>query len=202
MKSNFKIQFRGMFIKSLMSFLLVASGLMLTTVSAQTTLKTSAGEVTVNGKSNIHDWEMKTDAGSATAQLVMTNGELTSLKSLDFIMLIKSMKSGQSIMDSRAQKALKADAHPNITYKLTSATVTSTAKGKYTIKAEGNLNISGVTKAVSMTVNGVTNSDGSIQITGKRKMKMSEFKIPPPSYMLGAMKVYDDLEITFNLKLK
>ena len=202
MKSNFKIQFRGMFIKSLMSFLLVASGLMLTTVSAQTTLKTSAGEVTVNGKSNIHDWEMKTDAGSATAQLVMTNGELTSLKSLDFIMLIKSMKSGQSIMDSRAQKALKADAHPNITYKLTSATVTSTAKGKYTIKTEGNLNISGVTKAVSMTVNGVTNSDGSIQITGKRKMKMSEFKIPPPSYMLGAMKVYDDLEITFNLKLK
>ena len=202
MKSHFKVQIRGMFIKSLMSFLLVASGSILTIVSAQTAFKTTSAEVSVNGKSNIHDWDMKTEAGNANALMTMTNGELTGIKSLDFIMLVKSMKSGQSIMDTRAQKALKADAHPNITYKLTTATVTSTAKGKYTIKTEGNLTISGVTKPVSMTVNGVSNSDGSIQITGKRKMKMSEFKIPPPSYMLGAMKVYDDLEITFNLKLK
>ena len=202
MKTNFKISFRGMFIKTLMSFLLVASGSMLTIVSAQTAFKTSAGEITVNGTSNIHDWDMKTQTGSVNAQLVMTSGELTGMKSLDFTMLVKSMKSGQSIMDTRSQKALKADANPNISYKLASATVTSTAKGKYTIKTEGNLTISGVTKVVSMTVNGTLNADGSIQITGSHKMKMSEFKIPPPSYMLGAMKVYDDLSISFNLKLK
>lgn len=202
MKSKFKIQFRGMFIKSIMSLLLVASGFMLTTVSAQTAFKSTAGEVSVSGGSNVHDWDMKTETGVVNAQLVITNGELTAVKSLDFIMLVKSMKSGQSIMDSRAQKALKIDANPNITYKLTSATVTSPSKGKYVIKTEGNLTISGVTKLVSMTANGALNSDGSVQITGGHKMKMSEFKIPPPSYMLGAMKVYDDLNISFNLKLK
>ncbi len=202
MKSKFKIQFRGMFIRTLMSFLLVASGLMLTTVYAQTAFKTTTGEIIVNGLSNVHDWDMKTETGNVNAQLVMTNGELTGMKALDMTMLVKSMKSGQSIMDSRAQKAMKADANPNITYKLTSATVTSTAKGKYAVKTEGNLTISGVTKAVSMNVSGALNADGSIQIIGNHKMKMSEFKIPPPSYMLGAMKVYDDLTISFNLKLK
>ena len=156
----------------------------------------------MNGLSNVHDWEMKASTGNVSAQLVMTNGELTAMKSLDFSVQVKTLKSGQSIMDTRAYKALKADNHPNVTYKLTSATVTSSAKGKYIIKTEGNLTLSGVTKAITMTVNGALNADGSIQITGNHKMKMSEFKIPPPSYMLGAMKVYDDLTISFNLKLK
>ena len=201
MKSNFKIPFRGIFIKSLMSLLFVASGTMLS-VSAQTAFKTTEGEVTVKGTSNIHDWDMKTETGNVNAMMTMTNGEITGIKSLDFIMLVKSMKSGQSIMDTRAQKALKTDANPNISYKLTSANVTSPAKGKYVIKTEGNLTIAGATKPVSMIVNGTLNSDGSMQLTGTHKMKMSDFKIPPPSYMLGAMKVYDDLTISFNLKLK
>ena len=202
MKANIKIQFRDIFIKTFMSFFLVVSGFLITNVSAQTTFKTTAGEITVKGLSNIHDWEMKTENANVNAQLVMSNGDLVSMKSLDFTMQVKSLKSGQSIMDTRAQKAMKAGANPNITYKLSSATVTPSSKGKYTIKTEGNLAISGVTKAVSMTVNGALNADGSVTITGSHKMKMSEFKIPPPSYMLGAMKVYDDLVISFNLKLK
>lgn len=201
MKTKFKTRYKVIIAKAIMCVLL-ASGLALTTASAQTAFKTTAGEVSVSGTSNVHDWDLKTVTGNVNAQLVVTSGELTAIKSLDFTMLVKSMKSGQSIMDSRAQKALKADANPNITYKLTSATVTPTAKGKYTIKAEGNLTISGVTKAVSMTAHGALNADGSVTVTGEHKMKMSEFKIPPPSYMLGAMKVYDDLTISFNLKLK
>ena len=150
MRANSKIKFRGMTIKTLLSLLLLAFGSLLSTVSAQTAFKTTAREVTVNGKSNIHDWDMKTETSNVNALITITGEEITGIKSLDFIMLVKSMKSGQSIMDTRAQKALKADVNPNISYKLISSKVTSPTKGKYLIKTEGNLTISGVTKPVSI----------------------------------------------------
>ncbi|MEO9211027.1 MAG: YceI family protein [Ginsengibacter sp.] len=190
-------------LKALLSFgvLLLAFGLQ--TTKAQTTLKTTVGQITVNGTSNVHDWDMTTTAASVISVCVISNGELHSMKSLDFIMMVKNLKSKHSIMDSRAYKTMNADKFDKITFKLTTASaVTSTVKGKYIIKAEGNLTISGFTKPVSMLVNGVLMADGSLELTGSTKIKMSEFKIDPPSFMLGAMKVYDDLTISFDLKLK
>jgi polyisoprenoid-binding protein YceI len=169
--------------------------------SAQTTYKSTTGELKVAGTSNVHDWEMKTQSSTVSGQFIFTDGILQELKSLDFDLLVNNLKSKDKQMDSRAYKTLKADQYNKITYKLTSAEVSSQQKDQYLIRSEGKLTISGVTVTIPMNVRCTVNPDGSIQIVGTRKMKMSDFKIPPPSFMLGALKTGDNLTIDFNIKL-
>jgi hypothetical protein len=189
--------------KVLTSTLLIFTTSLITihNVSAQTIYKTTTGELKVSGTSNVHDWEMKTQSGIVSGQFLFKDGVLQELKSLDFDLLVNNLKSKDKQMDSRAYKTLKADQYNKFTYKLTSAVVSAQQKDQYQIKAEGRLTISGVTVTIPMNVRCTVNPDGSIQIVGTRKMKMTDFKIAPPSFMLGALKTGDDLTIDFNLKL-
>jgi polyisoprenoid-binding protein YceI len=83
---------------------------------------------------------------------------------------------------------------------LSSAVVTPQANNQYLVKAIGSLTISGVTKPVTLVVNGVVNPDKTITITSSQKIKMSEFRVKPPSFMLGALKVGDHVTVEYNLK--
>ncbi len=62
--------------------------------------------------------------------------------------------------------------------------------------------IAGVTQTIAMTVNAVVNSDNTITCSGSETLKLTDYKIDPPSFMLGAMKVKNDLTIQFNLVYK
>lgn len=182
-------------------FMFITSLIMINNASAQTIYKTTTGELKVSGTSNVHDWEMKTQSSTVAGQFVFKDGILQELKSLDFDLLVNNLKSKDKQMDNRAYKTLKADQFNKFTYRLISAEVTAQQKDQYLIKAEGKLTISGVTVTVPMNVRCTVNPDGSIQIVGTRKMKMTDFKISPPSFMLGALKTGDNLTIDFNLKL-
>jgi hypothetical protein len=46
----------------------------------------------------------------------------------------------------------------------------------------------------------VVNPDKTITITGAQKIKMSEFGVKPPTFMLGALKVGDVVTVEYNLK--
>jgi polyisoprenoid-binding protein YceI len=72
----------------------------------------------------------------------------------------------------------------------------------YLIKAHGNLTIAGVTIAVKMDVYCRVNNDSTITCTGSEKLKMSDYKIHPPSFMMGAMKTGDAITLDFILVYK
>jgi polyisoprenoid-binding protein YceI len=105
-------------------------------------------------------------------------------------------------MDSRTYKSVNAPKYPNVTYKLNSATVTTIEKNKYLIKAKGDLTISGKTQPVTLEVTAVINADNTITCSGSEKIKLTDYGIKPPSFMLGTMKVADDLTIQFTLIYK
>jgi len=165
--------------------------------SAQT-YKVAAGSlIQVDGTSNLHDWKMKAQSFSSDAQLVFKGTDLQDVTALNFTLPVQNLKSNESLMDTRAYKALKEEQNKTITFKLTSATVTGGV-----IKANGNLTIAGVTKEVALQGKSVVGADGSVTITGSRKVKMSEFGIKPPTFMMGALKVGDEITIDYTLKLK
>ena len=174
-------------------------------VSAQTLYKVSPGtDVTVKvlGTSNVHDWTMiGTAIDSKGIFKLSAEKGLIELTDLSFSIDVKSLKSEHSSMDSRTYKAIKADQYPKVFYKLISATVSPISKTKFLIKTKGDLTIAGVTQTITMDVDAVL-LDNSIVCTGTQKIKLTDFKINPPSFMLGAMKVYDDLTIQFNLIYK
>ena len=172
---------------------------------AQTTYKINSNKssVKVLGTSNVHDWTM-TSNGVESQGVFNFNSrdELTAISSLNFTVLAKSLKSEKSSMDGRTYKTIKADEYPKITYKLKTATVTMVQANKYKIETTGNLTIAGVTQLISTTVMALVLEDHSISCHGSEKLKLTDYKINPPSFLLGAMKVGDDLTIQFDFNFK
>lgn len=177
-------------------FFIVA--LSLGVAQAQSPYKAIAGSsIEVKGSSNIHDWKMDAKSIPAEAVLEVEGNQVTSIKSLSFTLPVKTLKGKEDLLNTRAYKAMKEDAHKNVVFKLTSATVSQNV-----IKANGTLTIAGVTKPVSLQANATVNADGTVTCVGSKKLKMSDHGIAPPSFMLGALKVVDDITVAFNLKLK
>ena len=198
MKTNQHVQHGWNLLKISILLLLIAPF----TTMAQGTYKlnTSAGlSLKVSGKSNVHDWTMtSTGVESQGAFKLNSGGELTGLSNFSFTVLAKSLKSGKSSMDTRTYKSIKADQYSKISYQLKSAVVTQKGE-KYNIATTGNLTIAGVTQSISMLVIATVNPNNSITCHGTEKLKLTDYQIDPPSFMLGAMKVGNDLVIEFDL---
>lgn len=165
--------------------------------AAQTYKPTAGSSLKVNGTSNVHDWVMEAQAVPAEVALVVEGTQVKDIKSLTLTLPVRNLKAKDDIMNTRAYKTLKEDANKNITFKMTSGSVSQND-----IKVNGTLTIAGVSKPVALQAKATVNSDGTVTCTGSRKIKMSEYGITPPSFMLGAMKVGDDITINFDLKLK
>jgi len=175
------------------------------TLRAQASYKLLPGKdvaVKVMGSSNVHDWTETATGLTSQGDFKFEGDQLKSLHSFSFSVDVKSLKSEHESMDNRTYKAIKADKFPTVTYKLTSAVVTLVQKNKYAIKATGDLTITGYTQTVVLNVSAVVNPDNTITCTGEQKLQLTDYKISPPSFMLGAMKVKNDLTIQYNLVYK
>jgi polyisoprenoid-binding protein YceI len=162
-------------------------------------------DIKVLGTSNLHNWTMEAKDVTCSAKFNFLSGNDNLPKSLTALNLsvpVKNLKSGESSMDSRAYTALKADTYGAIVFALTSATIVPGAKDHFLIKSAGNLSIAGVTKAVTMDVNCQVSADGIITCIGSEKLKMTDYQIKPPTFMLGALKTGNDLTINFTLVVK
>jgi len=172
---------------------------------AQGVYKLAAGPgvvIKVLGSSNVHDWVMASTVMDSKGEFTVTGETLSSLKKLSFQLAFNSLKSEHETMDERMYKSVNESKFPNITYKLLSATVSGVTKDKFLIATKGELTIAGVTQTISMDVNALLNTDNSITCSGSEKIKLTDYGIKPPTFMLGAMKVYNDLTIQFNLIYK
>lgn len=160
--------------------------------------------VKISGKSNVHDWTMiaQNPVCEASFGQLSPDGSPKSLTSVIFSVNAKSLKSEHQSMDNRTYKTIKADAFPQITFKLSEGNITSVQKGRFSIKTTGTLTIAGVSKVINMQVNGEVKADNSITCTGEERLKLTEFNIDPPSFMLGTMKVANELTISYTLNLK
>jgi polyisoprenoid-binding protein YceI len=169
-------------------------------ISAQNLYSIAPGSsIKVDGTSNLHDWSMNATKFSCDGKLVLTNGQLKDITALTFVLPVQNLKSKESLMDTRAYKALNEESYDKMTFKLSDATVIEAQK---LIKVTGNLTIAGVTKAITLQANYVVGADESVAFKGSKALKMSDFNIKAPSFMMGALKTGDDLTINILLKLK
>lgn len=161
--------------------------------------------VKVSGKSNVHDWVMVAQNPVCEANFGSVSTETgipKNLSSLSFSVKAKSLKSESESMNNRTYKAIKADAYPDIDFKLSEAVISPLQKNKFIVNATGTLTIAGVSKVITLKVNGEVNADNTISCSGAENVKLTDYGIQPPSFMLGAMKVGNELTISFTLIFK
>lgn len=150
-------------------------------------------ELKVEGTSTIHDWHMNTTKASGTANLIVTEGKLTSIDQLQVQFDAETLKSGKRKMDKNAYKALNTDDHSIISYTLDTLEILNDS----TLSATGNLEISGHKEPVSMNVNYAL-KDGAFHVKGSLPITFTQFSLEPPTAVFGTIKTGDELTLSFN----
>lgn len=159
-------------------------------------------KMSIAGTSSLHKWESSVGIATVKSDIVINEAGLEAINNLYLEVDGKSIKSTKgSVMDKKTWEALKTDQYPKITYQLSKIESITPAGGDYDIKALGNLTIAGVKQAISMTVKGKILSNGSLSIKGSKALKMTDFKIDPPTALMGTLKTGNDITINFDIVL-
>lgn len=180
---------RKLTITAITAFMLL-SGIQL---QAQQLFKLEAGtEITVEGSSSLHDWEMTSSGASGEAQMSLHNQQIEAIHKLSVSIPIKSLKSGKRQMDKNAYEALEAGKHPTIHFTLEKVRqITNEA-----IIASGTLTIAGTTKPVKLEAK-YRISGSSVELEGDTMIRFTEFELDLPSAMFGAVKAGDEVQVSY-----
>lgn len=157
---------------------------------------------TIEGTSTLHDWSMKTQNLKGEAVLEIKEGKLTRINSLTLTTPTKSLTSGKKTMDNNAWKALKAEDHPSIDFRMASIKSLVLQNGGTRLVVEGTITIAGVTRQETIIAEGHVNKQGLVSFQGKKQLKMSDYKVEAPSFMFGKFTTGDAITIHFNLTLQ
>lgn len=181
--------------------LFIASLTSVTGANAQSAYKGSAVNTVIEGTSNIHDWKMKSQKGNASATVTLNGNSISNVSSISFVMPAESLKSEHTQMDKNTYKALNTTKYPTISYTSSSASIKPNGSG-FILTSKGKLTISGVSKDVELVAHGKLNADNSITFTGSHKLKMTDYKVQPPTAVFGTIKTGDGITVKYDLVLK
>ena len=169
----------------------------------------SGSSLLIEGSSSFRNWWVACPfiGGSATVAPGSTfplnelsDSEITNISVTTFVP-VASLKSvdgnGNPFsdrMDRIVYEKLRGDAHPRIIF-----TLESLKRAGTFYNALGKLAMAGVTNSIKLRVAESEGADGKIEFSGVTHLKMSDFKIDPPSLPLsgGNVKAGDEVKVTF-----
>jgi polyisoprenoid-binding protein YceI len=186
----------------IISTIILGLVLTLSVAIAQLKFGASNANVTIKGTSTMHDWEMVSQQGRCDATFVMNGEKLTGVSNLSFVLAAETLKSGTSGLDKNGYKALDTKKYPSISFTMTSGTVTPIDATTYQFKGQGNLTISATTRLTDLVATLKYNpADKSFTASGNKVIKMTDWKVTPPTFMFGTIKTGDQITIGYNLKI-
>ncbi len=187
----------------------------MSTNAATTRLDARSGsKMRVEGTSIIHDWQIESplilgyiEVGpnfpleprqNVTPGKVDAQGEA--------IIVVKSLRSVKEDgkpydekMDDKMYHMMSYTNYPKIVYHLKGLTLKEVPKDQtapYVFDSTGELEVAGVTNAISMPVTVVPLENGRVKISGTIGLKMTDFKIEPASIIVA--KTGNDVKVKFD----
>jgi polyisoprenoid-binding protein YceI len=154
----------------------------------------------IEGTSNLQSWTADVEQVNGTFSLTVDNGRITDLQDVSLRIDANSIKGSEGRrMDSKIYESLDTSAHPTITFVLRDVTSLAESPGSHSVSTRGVLTVAGVSRVVNLNTVGRVLPNGDLEFTGSQKIKMSDFRISPPTALLGALRTGD--EITLNYKV-
>jgi hypothetical protein len=164
-------------------------------------LSDNGNTIVVKGTSSLHDWVMEMANMDCKVNLILEGSRLKDIGEIKFSGKAKELKSESNLMDKKAYSALQSDKFPEIKFIKTSLTGLLSENNKFSGKLAGDLSVAGETRRVNFPFTGTMGSNRTIDINGEIELKMSDFKIDPPTAMLGTLKTGDAISVSFTLRL-
>lgn len=170
-------------------------------------LALNSARVTIAGTSNVHDYTASTTtvrltgariapavAGPAFWNEVVKPG---ALEGFEIAIAAASLKSDKEGLDKNMHKALKVQAHPDITFRLVRMEPGSAAG---TLRATGVLAVAGVEREISLDL-ATEQRETGLAVKGQVDLLMTDFGITPPKAMLGMLKTNPKVTVAFETLL-
>ena len=190
--------------KKLVLLLLVGMPLMWAT--AQKELVVVNHDLEISGTSTLKDWTMDVEKLDVVGQAVFdSEGNLSGFKDVVVTVDVKSIKSGTEAMDQNTYEALKAEEYPQISFNLADdVTLIKQTSDLFMAICRGQISIAGTTKSLSFQAQGRFKGANKIELKGSEEVKMTDFNVDPPTFLMGANKTGDKigLDLTLTLAMK
>jgi polyisoprenoid-binding protein YceI len=165
--------------------------------NAQTQYKAlNDSKITVTGTSTLHDWYMEADTFDCTVSIIENTKDFKKIDKVIFFLQVENLKSDRNGLNERAYKALKMN---EIRFFSTSFENVQTSSEKASGSVTGMLTIAGITKEVSFPFEARLLSENKIECDAIYKINMNDYGIDPPTFMLGALKTGQEVDITMHL---
>lgn len=145
-------------------------------------------------------FEALVDASVPTAVAAVLAGE-KGVNSVTLDVPTEKMDCGNGTMNGHMMKAIKGKENPTITFTLSSYDLAKAADG-VAVKIAGALTLGGVKKDITFDATAKAGPDGTLLVSGKYPLRMTEWGLKPPTLMLGTLKVNELVNVNFELLLK
>lgn len=149
-------------------------------------------ELKIAGGSSLHDWDMKSNKAKGEGLFVVDGNQLQTIQNLIVEMEAESLSSGTKGLDNNAYKALKTNQHKQIKFVLKEI-----VKNGDSYTAKGDFTVAGFTRSTSFPVK-VSPQGKGFNFIAEVPIKLTDFKIDPPTALLGTVKTRDEATISFN----
>ncbi len=167
----------------------------------QVQLNPAASSFTIKGTSSLHDWEEKLEKFNVDLSLKMKEKEIAAIDRASFTCKSASISSESSLMTKKTLEALKAEKYPEITFTLISVDKLVSQGGNFSGAITGDIKLAGVTQRISIPFTG-NNVNNQLTLKGSKTLSLAEYKIDPPTAMMGTLKTGDKVTVAFNLQFQ
>jgi hypothetical protein len=170
-------------------------------------LAINTARVTIDGDSNLHPYtasstairltRVQTSEGVAGPDVWSNLVKPGALQAFEVAIPVLNLSSPKDGLDKNMHKALKAQAHPEITFRLVRL---EAGVSDGTFRGIGVLRVAGVEKEVALAIT-TQAQNGAMTVKGEIELLMPDFGIAPPKAMLGMLKTDPKVKVTFEAVL-
>jgi polyisoprenoid-binding protein YceI len=160
-----------------------------------------------DGKSTARGWScdatrMEAAVGAALAAPATPIAEMSGkVRAASLTVPVAGLDCRNGTMNEHMRKALKADKHTEIRYRITSWNVTPAGADQGAVKMAGTLGMAGREEPLSVDATATREANGSWRVKGSRELRMTAWGVKPPTLFMGTMKVADPVVVHFDLVL-
>lgn len=163
--------------------------------------KLKAYNISIHGSSTLHEWESKVTKVEWNGPLTLDAAKHLTFPVAELKIPVAGIQSEHGkIMDSKTYEAFNSEKNPYITFKMKAFTQ-KIVGNDILMAVEGDLTMNGFTNLIMLSITGKTLANGDIQFTGSRGLKMTDYKMKPPTAMMGTIKVGNEVTVKFDLTI-
>ncbi len=164
---------------------------------------TDSSRLYIDGTSSMHDWTCEVTEIDGSAEVRRApNGDVT-VAAAAATVSVSSIECKNGKMNGKLRKALNAESHPVIAFRLTNATSSvPSSEGRVALTINGKLNVAGVERDIDMPVIVSFSKDGGARFVGSLPLLMSDFGVKPPSAMLGILTTGDAITVRLDVETR